>query len=69
MVAASNRSVEFNVRGLPAWVRARTAYEQARSKYAADQVAHLGVDIQEHFKAKAEAVELAYQQAYQKLTG
>lgn len=38
------------------------AYQEARLKYDADQVAHLGVELQEHFKAKAQAVERAYQQ-------
>jgi flagellar biosynthesis GTPase FlhF len=37
------------------------AYELARSKYDPDVVAHLGDEAQAHFKAKAEAVELAYQ--------
>ena len=39
-----------------------TAYQAAKSKYDADQVAHLGAELQEHFKAKAQAVEQAYQQ-------
>jgi hypothetical protein len=38
----------------------RTAYEQARSKYDQDTVAHLGVDVQEHFREKAQAVDRAY---------
>lgn len=38
------------------------AYQEARLKYDADQVAHLGVELQEHFKTKALAVERAYQQ-------
>jgi hypothetical protein len=38
------------------------AYQQAKLKYAPDMVAHLGTDIQEHFRAKASAVEMAYQQ-------
>ena len=37
------------------------AYEQAKSKYDADQVAHLSAEVQEHFKLKAQAVERAYQ--------
>jgi hypothetical protein len=41
--------------------RIRAAYEEARSKYDEDSVAHLGVDVQEHFKAKAQAVDRAYQ--------
>jgi len=39
----------------------RAAYEQARLKYNEDTVAHLGIDVQEHFRAKAEAVDRAYQ--------
>jgi hypothetical protein len=38
----------------------REAYEEARLKYAPDQVAHLGVELQGHFETKAKAVELAY---------
>jgi hypothetical protein len=38
------------------------AYQEARLKYDADQVAHLGTDLREHFKVKAQAVERAYQQ-------
>jgi hypothetical protein len=38
-----------------------SAYEQAKSKYDADQVAHLSTEVQEHFKRKALAVERAYQ--------
>jgi hypothetical protein len=38
-----------------------SAYEQAKSKYDADQVAHLSAEVQEHFKLKAQAVERAYQ--------
>ena len=40
----------------------RAAYQEARLKYDADQVAHLGTDLREHFKVKAQAVERAYQQ-------
>jgi len=40
----------------------RVAYQEAKLKYDPDQVAHLGAELQEHFKAKAEAVEQAYQQ-------
>jgi hypothetical protein len=39
----------------------RAAYETARSKYDSENVSHLGVDIQEHYQAKAEAVDRAYQ--------
>jgi hypothetical protein len=51
------------VLGLPADASAETiraAYEQAKSKYDADHVAHLSAEVQEHFRAKAEAVERAY---------
>jgi hypothetical protein len=37
------------------------AYQLAKSKYDPDVVSHLGDEAQAHFKAKAEAVELAYQ--------
>ena len=37
------------------------AYEDARSKYDPTTVSHLGAEVQNHFKAKAEAVERAYQ--------
>ena len=37
------------------------AYEEARSKYDPSAVSHLGAEVQNHFKAKAEAVERAYQ--------
>ena len=40
----------------------RAAYQEAKMKYDVDQVSHLGVDVQEHYKAKAQAVERAYQQ-------
>jgi len=39
----------------------RAAYDAARLKYSPDQVTHLSPEVQEHFKAKAQAVELAYQ--------
>jgi DnaJ-domain-containing protein 1 len=39
----------------------RTAYEAAKSKYDAQQVAHLGYEVQKHYKAKARALERAYQ--------
>jgi hypothetical protein len=37
------------------------AYLEARAKYDQDNVSHLGMDLQEHFKLKAKAVERAYQ--------
>lgn len=40
----------------------RAAYEEAKLKYDPDQVAHLGAELREHYKAKAQAVEQAYQQ-------
>ena len=39
----------------------RAAYDQAKLKYDSDHVAHLGPELQEHFKAKAQAVDRAYQ--------
>jgi DnaJ-domain-containing protein 1 len=39
----------------------RAAYEKARTKYDQSAVAHLGVDVQEHFRQKAQAVDRAYQ--------
>jgi len=38
----------------------RAAYETARAKFAPDLVADMSVTVQDHFKAKAEAVERAY---------
>jgi flagellar biosynthesis GTPase FlhF len=43
----------------------RAAYEEAKSKYDSDLVSSLGADVQEYFKAKAQAVERAYQQLTQ----
>jgi preprotein translocase subunit Sec63 len=37
------------------------AREAARLKYAPDHVAHLGPELQEHYRQKQEAVERAYQ--------
>jgi DnaJ-domain-containing protein 1 len=37
------------------------AYQAAKMKYDPDQVAHLSAEVRDHFKAKAEAVERAYQ--------
>ena len=37
------------------------AYLEARSKYDLDHVSHLGVELQEHYKARARAVDRAYQ--------
>jgi hypothetical protein len=39
----------------------RSAYQEAKLKYDPDQVAHLGDEIQQHFTAKAQDVERAYQ--------
>jgi hypothetical protein len=36
------------------------AYHEGQLKYAPEQVAHLGPELQEHYKRKAEAVERAY---------
>jgi hypothetical protein len=41
------------------------AYQEARSRYAPELVSHLGDDAQAHFKAKAEAIERAYQELTQ----
>jgi preprotein translocase subunit Sec63 len=38
----------------------RAAYEEARLKFAPDLVADMSSTVQEHFKAKADAVERAY---------
>ena len=35
-------------------------YQQARLQYAPERVAHLGAELQEHYKRKAEAVDRAY---------
>ena len=42
----------------------RAAYEQAKAKYDASQYEHFGGELQAHFKAKAEAVERAFQMLY-----
>jgi ribosomal protein L37E len=39
----------------------RAAYEQAKAKYDPSQYEHFGVELQAHFKAKADAVERAFQ--------
>ncbi len=39
----------------------RAAYEEARLKFAPDLVADMSITVQAHFKAKADAVERAYQ--------
>jgi hypothetical protein len=39
----------------------RSAYQEANLKYNMDQVAHLSDELQQHFKAKVQAVERAYQ--------
>ncbi len=38
----------------------RAAYDAALAKYAAEQVAHLGVELQDHYRRKREAVERAF---------
>jgi hypothetical protein len=38
----------------------RAAYETARDKSDPDQVAHLGVEVQEHFRRRSQAVERAF---------
>ncbi len=42
----------------------RAAYEQAKAKYDASQYEHLGGELQAHFRAKADAVERAFQMLY-----
>jgi hypothetical protein len=37
-----------------------TAYEAARARYAPEHVAHLGIELQEHYRTRADAVERAY---------
>jgi curved DNA-binding protein CbpA len=39
----------------------RAAYREARLRYHPDQVSHLSPEVQEHFKARAEAVDRAHQ--------
>jgi hypothetical protein len=39
----------------------RAAYEQARAKYDRAQVAHLGIDVQDHYAQKCRAADRAYQ--------
>ncbi len=39
----------------------RTAYDEARAKYAPDQVSHLGMELQDHYRKKLEAVERAFE--------
>jgi curved DNA-binding protein CbpA len=45
------------------------AYQKAKLKYDPDQVEHLSAEVQEHYRAKADAVERARQEltAEQKL--
>jgi len=38
----------------------QSAYEAAVQKYSPDEVAHLGAELRDHFKAKAQAVDRAY---------
>ncbi|MGE3511777.1 MAG: hypothetical protein AB7N65_23165 [Vicinamibacterales bacterium] len=66
-VAAIAEEVPFDPRavlGVPADAtpeQVRTAYDAARAKYAPEQVAHLGSELQDHYRAKAEAVERAFE--------
>jgi hypothetical protein len=39
----------------------RAAYQEAKAKYDPDQVTHLSAEVQQHYKEKAQAVDLAYQ--------
>ena len=43
----------------------RAAYQEAKLKYDPEQVAHLGAELQEHFKAKAQAVERGLSAAHE----
>ncbi len=45
----------------PSEEQTRKAYDEARAKYAPDQVAHLGIELQDHYRKKAEAVERAFE--------
>jgi hypothetical protein len=47
----------------------RAAFEQARSKYDLEQVADLGLEVREHYIAKAAAAERAYQMLAEALSG
>jgi preprotein translocase subunit Sec63 len=42
--------------------RDRASIDRTSVPYDPDQVAHLGAELREHFKAKAQAVEQAYHQ-------
>jgi hypothetical protein len=68
-VASSSKDVEevfdpytiLGVRRQTSREEIRAAYEEARLKYDLDEVAHLGDEVQAHFRAKGQAVERAYQ--------
>lgn len=52
------------VLGLPASPtdeQIRKAYDEARAKYAPDQVSHLGMELQDHYRKKLESVERAFE--------
>jgi curved DNA-binding protein CbpA len=62
-----DRPLGYAVLGVPpdaAPDQIRAAYEQAKKKYDASQYEHFGVELQAHFKTKAEAVERAFQMLY-----
>jgi hypothetical protein len=65
LVAAASQEVfdPYAVLGVPRDASKediRAAYQEARLKYDPDQVTHLSADVQEHFKAKAQAVDRAH---------
>lgn len=63
-VASEETFDPFAVLGLPQDASAeniRTAYQAAKLKYDVDLVTNLSTEVQEHFKAKAEAIDRAYQ--------
>jgi preprotein translocase subunit Sec63 len=39
----------------------RAAYQEAKAKYDPELLTHLSVEVQEHLKARAQAVDLAHQ--------
>jgi hypothetical protein len=62
-VVSQDESDPYTVLGVPPGASQEdigVAYQQAKLKYDPDQVTHLSVDVQDHFKVKALAVERAY---------
>jgi preprotein translocase subunit Sec63 len=63
-VAAHAASDPHSILGVPRDASAdaiRAAYEEAKLKYDPSQVDGLSAEVQEHYRTKREAVELAYQ--------